>query len=145
MSFNQISICGYLGRDPELKYTPQGMAITNFSIATTEKRKENGETQEHTTWYRVTFWGRQAEVAREYLRKGSLVFVTGSMRLSQYNSREGVPRVSLEVNGTSFRMLGSRGENPPLPGRATGRSAQMKLKPNARAELVGVIDEEVPF
>src|SRR5262249_44653243 len=71
MSFNKITIVGYLGRDPELRYTPQGTAVCNMSIATTEKRRDaRGETEEHTIWFRVTAWGRQAELAAEYLAKG---------------------------------------------------------------------------
>jgi single-strand DNA-binding protein len=76
MSFNKITIVGYLGRGPELRHTPQGTAVCNFSVATTEKRKNaRGETEEHTTWFRVTAWGRQAEVANEYLAKGRQVYV----------------------------------------------------------------------
>src|SRR5215510_2152514 len=91
MSFNKITIVGYLGRDPELRYTPQGTAVCNFSVATTEKRRNaRGETEEHTIWFRVTAWGRQAEVANEYLAKGRQVYVDGRLRLEEYTDREGI-------------------------------------------------------
>ncbi|MCI0389687.1 MAG: single-stranded DNA-binding protein [Acidobacteria bacterium] len=107
MSFNKITIVGYLGRDPELRYTPQGTAVCNISVATTEKRKNvAGETEEHTTWFRVTLWGRQAEVAAQYLAKGRQVYVEGRLRLEQYTDRDGNPRTSLEVNGTDIQFLG---------------------------------------
>ena len=91
MSFNKITIVGYLGRDPELRYTPQGTAVCNMSIATTEKRRDaRGETEEHTIWFRVTAWGRQAELAAEYLAKGRQVYVEGRLRREEYTDREGV-------------------------------------------------------
>src|SRR5262245_54442705 len=101
MSFNTITIVGYLGRDPELRYTPQGTAVCNFSVATTEKRKNaRGEMEEHTIWFRVTTWGRQAEVANEYLAKGRQVYVEGRLRLEEYTDREGFLRTSAEVNAS---------------------------------------------
>src|SRR5437868_1829823 len=98
MSFNKIIIVGYLGRDPELRYTPQGTAVCKFSVATTEKRKNaNNETaEETTTWFRVTTWGRQAELASEYLSKGRQVYIEGRLRLDEYVDREGQTRTSLE-------------------------------------------------
>jgi single-strand DNA-binding protein len=110
MSFNKITIVGYLGRDPELRYTPQGTAVCNFSVATTEKRRNaRGETEEHTIWFRVTAWGRQAEVANEYLAKGRQVYVEGRLRLEEYTDREGNPRTSAEVNASDVHFLGQRG------------------------------------
>jgi single-strand DNA-binding protein len=112
MSFNKITIVGYLGRDPELRYTPQGTAVCNFSVATTEKRRNaRGETEEHTLWFRVAAWGRQAEVANEYLAKGKQVYVEGRLRLEEYTDRDGNPRTSLEVNASDIHFLGQRGES----------------------------------
>jgi single-strand DNA-binding protein len=111
MSFNKITIVGYLGRDPELRYTPQGTAVCNMSVATTEKRRNaRGETEEHTIWFRVSAWGRQAEVAAEYLAKGRQVYVEGRLRLEEYTDREGNPRTSAEVNASDIHFLGQRGE-----------------------------------
>ena len=109
-SFNKIMIVGYLGRDPEIRYTPQGQAICNFSIATSEKRKDStGEAQEHTTWFKVTVWGRQAEAANQYLAKGRQVYVEGRLRMSEYTDREGNLRQSLEVTASDVQFLGSPG------------------------------------
>jgi single-strand DNA-binding protein len=109
MSFNKITIVGYLGRDPELRYTPQGTAVCNFSVATTEKRKNaRGEQEEHTIWFRVAAWGRQAELAAEYLAKGRQVYVEGRLRLEQYTDRDGNPRTSAEVNTSDIQFLGQR-------------------------------------
>jgi single-strand DNA-binding protein len=111
MSFNKITIVGYLGRDPELRYTPQGTAVCNMSIATTEKRRDaSGETEEHTIWFRVTAWGRQAELAAEYLAKGRQVYVEGRLRREEYTDREGVQRTSLEVNASDIQFLGQRAD-----------------------------------
>src|SRR5688572_13136955 len=98
-SFNQISICGYLGRDVESRFTPQGLQVANFSVATSDRRKNaSGEYEEETLWFRVTVWGKQAEVAAKFLQKGSFVYVTGALRMNEYTDREGEKRHSLEVN-----------------------------------------------
>lgn len=111
MSFNKIIIVGYLGRDPELKHTPQGTAVCKFSVATTERRKNaQGEPEETTTWFRVTVWGRQAELANEYLSKGRQVYVEGRLRLEEYIDREGHTRISPEVTAVDLQFLGQRGD-----------------------------------
>jgi single-strand DNA-binding protein len=111
MSFNKITIVGYLGRDPELRYTPQGTAVCNFSVATTEKRKNaRGETEEHTIWFRIAAWGRQAELAAEYLAKGKQVYVERRLRREEYTDREGIQRTGLEVNASDIQFLGQRGD-----------------------------------
>src|SRR5262245_61628876 len=110
-SFNKIMIVGYLGRDPELRYTPQGTALCKLSVATTERKKNDiGEAEEHTTWFRITVWGRQAELASEYLAKGRQVYLEGRLRLEEYTDREGNQCTSLEVNATDIQFIGSRGE-----------------------------------
>lgn len=111
MSFNKIIIVGYLGRDPELKHTPQGTAVCKFSVATTERRKNaQGDPEEITTWFRVTVWGRQAELANEYLSKGRQVYVEGRLRLEEYIDREGHTRISPEVTALDLQFLGQRNE-----------------------------------
>ena len=112
-SFAKVTICGYCGRDVELKYTPQGTAVANVSIATTERRKEAGETIELTTWWRATLWGKQAELANQYLQKGSQVIFEGRPCLREYTDREGSKRSSLEVNVTDMHLLdgGSRSDS----------------------------------
>jgi single-strand DNA-binding protein len=131
MSFNKIIIVGYLGRDPELKHTPQGTAVCKFSIATTEKRKNAaGEPDEITTWFRVTVWGRQAELANEYLSKGRQVYVEGRLRLEEYVDREGHTRISPEVTALDLQFLGQRNENT--------AAAPANTPPSAEAEKVPV-------
>ena len=110
-SFNRIAIVGYLGRDPELRYTPQGTPVCNFSVATTEKRKDSaGELHETTTWFQAALFGRRAEVAKEYLSKGSHVWLEGSLVLNQWTDSEGASRASLEVRASDIRFLSSSGE-----------------------------------
>lgn len=110
-SFNKIVIVGYLGRDPELRYTPQGTAVCNFSIATTEKRKDkSGESQDATTWFRVSVWGKQAELVNQYLSKGKQVFVEGRLRQDEYTDRDGNKRQTLEVFASDVQFLGSKGD-----------------------------------
>ena len=126
MSFNKITIVGYLGRDPELRYTPQGTAVCNFSVATTEKRKSvGGGMDEHTIWFRITAWGRQAELAAEYLAKGKQVYVEGRLRREEYTDREGIQRTSLEVNASDIQFLGQRGDTAERGAEKTEGSGQV--------------------
>lgn len=112
MSFNKIILVGNLGKDPELRYTPQGTPVCSFTVATNEKRKDkSGETQDFTTWFRVTLWGRQAETASQYLTKGRPVYVEGRLRLEEWTDRDGKPRSTLEVHATDMQFIGgSRGD-----------------------------------
>lgn len=108
MSFNKIIVIGNLGRDPELRYTPQGNAVCNFSVATSEKKRDKaGEMQEVTTWFRVTTWNKQAENASKYLTKGRPVYVEGRLRIEEWTDRDGKTRYTLEVNATDLQFLGS--------------------------------------
>ncbi|MFN0277758.1 MAG: single-stranded DNA-binding protein [Pyrinomonadaceae bacterium] len=107
MSFNKITIVGNLGRDPELRYTPQGKAVCSFSMATNEKKRDkSGELQDVTTWFRVTLWGNQAENANKYLAKGNQVYIEGRLRLEEYTDRDNNTRQTLEVNGSEMHFLG---------------------------------------
>jgi single-strand DNA-binding protein len=109
MSFNKIILVGNLGRDPELRYTPQGSAVCSFSMATNERKKDkSGEFQNIATWFRVTLWGNQAEVASKYLTKGKQVYIEGRLRMEEYTDRDGVVQKTLEVNGTDMQFIGSR-------------------------------------
>lgn len=108
MSFNKIIIVGNLGRDPELRYTPQGTAVCNISVATSEKRKDKtGELQDITTWFRVTLWGKQGENASKYLQKGNPVYVEGRLRVEEWTDRDGNNRHTLEVHGTDLQFISS--------------------------------------
>ncbi len=159
MSFNKITIVGYLGRDPELRYTPQGTALCKMSIATTERRKNvTGEMEEHTTWFRVTVWGRQAELANEYLAKGRQVYIEGRLRIEEYTDREGQKRFSAEVTAADIQFLGQRGEqtsavtSEEFKSAERGRAPEPKSagkpagnKRNAKEELVSIEEDEIPF
>jgi single-strand DNA-binding protein len=169
MSFNKITIVGFLGRDPELKTTPQGTAVCKFSVATTERRKGiTGESEEVTSWFRVTVWGRQAELANEYLSKGRQVYVEGRLRVEEYIDRDGNTRFSLEVNATDLQFLGQRGGEMPMQAPAqepvvaepkviakkapaySGTSfptrISRKVTPRkTNAELVSIEEDGVPF
>jgi single-strand DNA-binding protein len=147
MSFNKIFLVGNLGRDPELRYTPQGLAVCNFSVATSERRKgASGEPEEITTWFRVSAWGRQAELANEYLTKGRQVYVEGRLRLEEYTDREGNPRTSLEVNATDIQFIGQRGDEaaPPAAAGAEKKPAAAKAA-GAKAAEVEIADDDIPF
>jgi single-strand DNA-binding protein len=167
-SFNKITIVGYLGRDPEIRYTPQGTAVCNVSVATTERRKNvTGEYEDHTTWFRVTFWNRQAELANEYLAKGRQVYIEGRLRQEEYTDREGNRRTSLEVTATEMQFLGRRDDfaqpasadaghgqteeaedvAKPAPngsGKSGKKGSKRTAKETALAEET-IGDDEVPF
>ncbi len=109
MSFNKIIIVGNLGRDPELRYTPQGNAVCSFTLATNERRRDKaGEFQDITTWFRVTLWGNQAETASKYLAKGRPVYIEGRLRVEEWTDRDNNNRYTLEVNATEMQFIGSR-------------------------------------
>lgn len=108
---NKVILVGNLGNDPETKYTQGGMAVTKASLATTSVRKDReGNTQERTEWHRVTFFGKLGEIAGEYLRKGSQVYVEGSIRYDKYTGQDGVERYSTDIIADEMQMLGGRGD-----------------------------------
>jgi single-strand DNA-binding protein len=165
MSFNKITIVGYLGRDPELRYTPQGTAICKMSVATTERRKNvAGQTEEHTTWFRVTVWGRQAELANEYLTKGRQIYLEGRLRIEEYTDREGNTRFSPEVTATDLQFLGQRNEQTDhaaakpeqnkqeeekteeiKPAATKSSSKGSGSKRSSNKELVSIEEDDIPF
>ena len=143
MSFNKIIIVGNLGRDPELRYTPQGTAVCDFSVATSEKRKDSsGESTELTTWFKVTFWGRQAEVASQYLTKGKQVYIEGRLSQREYTDRDGNKRMSLEVNGSDMQFIGTRGDDQQRSNEPASRAASAPQPSRAPADNN---DDEIPF
>lgn len=111
MSFNKITIIGNLGRDPELRYTPQGDAVCDFSVAVNDRKRDKaGEWQDVTTWFKVTFWRKQAENASKYLTKGRQVYVEGRLEVDEWTDRDGKDRYSLVIQGTDMQFLGGRDE-----------------------------------
>jgi len=107
---NKVILVGNLGNDPDVKYTQSGMAVTRISLATTSVRKDrDGNTQERTEWHRVVFFGKLGEIAGEYLRKGSQVYVEGSIRYDKYTGQDGVEKYSTDIVADEMQMLGGRG------------------------------------
>ena len=109
MSVNKVMLVGHLGRDPETRYTSSGQAVANFSVATSETYKDKaGERQKRTEWHKIVVWGKQAEIAQKYLKKGSLVFIEGRIQSREWQDKEGGKRTSFEIVCNNFRMLGGR-------------------------------------
>ena len=133
MSFNKIIVVGNLGGDPELNYTPQGLAVCHFSVATNEKKRDKaGEMQESATWFRITAWGKQAENASKYLSKGRPVYVEGRLRIEEYTDKSGKTRFSLEVSASDIQFLGSRDSEADSEGE-TGANGGDTDRPNQRS------------
>ncbi len=108
-SVNKVILIGNLGRDPETRYTTDGSAVTNLNIATSEVWKDKGgEKQERTEWHRVVLFGRQAEIAGEYLKKGRSVYIEGRLQTRKYTDKEGVERYATEIVGDRMQLLGGR-------------------------------------
>ncbi len=109
-SVNKVILVGNLGRDPEMRYLPSGEAVANLAIATTDKYKDKtGQMVEQTEWHRVSFFGRTAEVCGQYLKKGSQIYVEGSIRTRKYTDKEGVEKYATEIRGDRMQMLGGKG------------------------------------
>jgi len=109
-SVNKVIIVGNLGADPETRYLPSGDAVTNIRVATTDryKDKQSGEMREATEWHSISFFGKLAEIAGQYLRKGSQVYVEGSLRTRKYTDKNGVEKYATDIRADSMQMLGSR-------------------------------------
>ena len=109
-SVNKVIIVGNLGADPETRYLPSGDAVTSIRVATTDryKDKQTGETKEATEWHRISFFGKLAEIAGQYLKKGSQVYVEGSLRTRKYTDKDGIEKYATDIRGDTMQMLGSR-------------------------------------
>jgi single-strand DNA-binding protein len=157
MSFNKIIVVGNLGRDPEMRYTPQGMAVCSFTMATNERRKDkSGEQQDVTTWFKVTVWGKQAETVSKYLTKGRKVYVEGRLHVEEWTDRDGKQRHTLEVNATDVHFIDSAQGVEGIPVNQSARPAANTSA--ARAAVGGgsavggarhtapvIEDDEIPF
>lgn len=131
MSVNRVILVGRLGRDPETRYTSSGQAVANFSVATDESYKDrNGERQKRTEWHKIVVWGKQAEIAQQYLKKGSLVFIEGRIQSREWQDKEGQKRTSFEIVASNFRMLGGRAE-----GAAAAAGAASTVVPRANDDF----------
>jgi len=145
-SYNKIIIIGNLGRDPEARVAPSGDNVASFSLATSERRQNQPEV---TTWFNVSAWGQLADIATQYLHKGSYVYVEGSLTQREYTTREGAARFSLDVRARELRMLDKRGDQAdqgnggdPQPQSQGGRNAWTESQLNAPAS--GSMDD-IPF
>ncbi len=138
---NKAIILGNLGRDPEVRYTSDGKAVTNFSVATTEKwRDRDGNSQERTEWHRIVVFDRLGEVCGEYLSKGSSVYVEGYLRTRSWDDREGNKRYTTEIVGRAVQFLSPRGESARQSGGASSAGDDF-----AYEEGAGLTDDDVPF
>lgn len=141
-SVNKVILVGNLGRDPETRYTADGSAVTNISVATTStwKDKTSGEKREETEWHRVTFFGRLAEIAGEYLRKGAPVYIEGRLKTRKWQDKEGQTRYSTDIIAEQLQMLGSRREDGD---QARGRPSDDAAPGASEGEYNH--DDDIPF
>jgi single-strand DNA-binding protein len=151
-SVNKVIIIGNLGADPEMRYMPSGEAVANLRVATTDKYKDkNGDMQEATEWHRISFFGRTAEVCGQYLKKGSAVYVEGSIRTRKWQDQSGQDRYTTEIRGDRMQMLGGRSEgsaswkdsgdsdapSSPAPRKSSGGGAP--------GGFAGDLEDDIPF
>jgi single-strand DNA-binding protein len=149
---NKVILVGTLGKDPEVRYSQAGAAMTSVSVATNEswKDKVTGEKQERTEWHRVKFFGRLAEIAGEYLKKGGQVYIEGSLRTEKYTDKQGVEKYSTDIIASEMQMLGGRqdggerGERPERSAGGYGGGASSRAPASAVASPGGRHDEPFP-
>jgi single-strand DNA-binding protein len=146
---NKVIIVGNLGQDPETRYMPSGKAVTNLRVATSEswKDKQTGEQREQTEWHSVVMYDRLAEIAAEYLRKGSQVYLEGKLRTRKWQDKEGRDRYSTEVIANEMQMLGGRGGGAGTESRAEPRAAGGSERPAPApvTERDETFDDDIPF
>ena len=146
MSLNKVLLIGNLGRDPEVRYTQGGTAVANFTLATTERWNDpSGERKERTEWHRIVLWGKQAEIAGEYLRKGRQVYVEGSLQTREWTDRDGNKRYTTEIRGQRFQMLGGRTDDRAGAPTGTPAPAEHDELGGPPAGPDGYADDDIPF
>ena len=152
-SVNKVILVGNLGRDAELRYTPGGAAVANFSIATKETwtDKNSGERREQTEWHRVVLWGKRAEALNEYLKKGCQIYVEGRLQTSQWNDRDGNKRYTTEVKGDRIELLGGRRDDAGGGRQAPHREPESPHSPGTDPDGGGggggadLTEDDIPF
>ncbi|MEM8815394.1 MAG: single-stranded DNA-binding protein [Pseudomonadota bacterium] len=148
---NKVIIVGNLGQDPDTRYMPSGGAVTNFTVATNEswKDKQTGEQKDRTEWHKIAMFGRLAEIAAEYLRKGSQVYVEGKLRTRKWQDRDGNDRYTTEIVADEMQMLGGRGGGGGMGGGMSGGSGGGDpgpgSSPPARKPAPDDFDDDIPF
>ncbi len=155
-SLNKVILIGNLGRDPEVRYMPNGEAVANFSIATTESWKDkSGQRQEKTEWHRIVLYRRLAEIAGEYLKKGSQVYIEGRLETRKWQDKEGQERTTVDIVGNEMKMLGS-GRGAPsqdMPSDSDNDYAQNStparkapnVTPASSSYANSAMDDDIPF
>jgi single-strand DNA-binding protein len=148
-SVNKVILIGNLGADPETRYLPSGDAVTNIRMATTEAWKDkSGEKQEHTEWHRVAFFGRLAEIAGEYLKKGSPVYVEGRLQTRKWQDKDGQERYTTEIRADRMQLLSGRGGGSEPMGREPAATANEGGAAKPQGKKGGAFDEmddDIPF
>ena len=160
-SVNRVTLIGNLGKDPEVRYLPSGDAVTNITVATTDKwkDKQSGEAREATEWHKVSFFGKLAEIAGQYLLKGSQVYIEGKLQTRKYTDKDGVEKYSTEIKAETLQMLGSRqggqgGDNAPrnaprqsAPQQRPSAQPQQRQQPQQQYAADGFsdMDSDIPF
>lgn len=146
---NKVILIGNLGRDPEVRYMPSGGAVTNVTLATSEtwKDKNTGEQQERTEWHRVVFFNKLGEIAGEYLKKGSKVYVEGSLRTRKWQGQDGQDRYTTEIVASEMQMLDSRGGSTAYdaPAPMQRPSSQPQSAPASSSIPDNDFDDDIPF
>jgi single-strand DNA-binding protein len=144
---NKVIIVGNLGKDPETRYMPSGSAVTNLRVATSEswKDKQSGEQQERTEWHAVAMFGRLAEIAAEYLRKGSQVYIEGKLRTRKWQDKEGKDRYTTEIVADEMQMLGSRGSAGAGAPASGGGQRAAAVNDSDGGGPPGDFDDDIPF
>lgn len=143
---NKVILIGNLGTDPEVRYMPSGNAVANLTLATSEgwKDKQTGELQERTEWHRVVLYNRLAEVAGEYLRKGSKVYLEGSLRTRKWQDKSGQERYTTEIHANDMQMLDAKGTSNPNP--EMGNQPRPQAQQSAPAsQSIEDFDDDIPF
>jgi single-strand DNA-binding protein len=148
MSVNKVILVGRLGKDPETRYTGSGQQVCNFSMATDETYKDRaGERQKRTEWHKIVMWGRLAEIAQQYLKRGSLVYVEGRLQTRQWDDQAGNKRYTTEIVANVMKMLGGRAEGGPGGGPSEGGGRHVPEPDMVEEPQAGpaISDEDIPF
>ena len=146
-SVNKVIIVGNVGRDPETRYMPSGDAVTNISVATSDryKDKQTGEMKENTEWHRIAFFGKLAEIAGQYLKKGSQVYVEGRLRTRKWTDQSGQEKYSTEIIADSMQMLGARMSGSGDSGESSSRSKSAEASSSPSNNALDTMDDDIPF
>jgi single-strand DNA-binding protein len=142
MSVNKVILLGHLGRDPEMRYQPSGAAIANFSMVTSENFKDReGNKQKRTEWHRIVLFGRAAEVAGEYLRKGSMAYVEGRLQTRKWTDKEGQERYTTEIVGDRLQLVGEKSDSQESASQTSHQSSKANTPPPSEEDF----DDDIPF